>query len=80
MSDFLKAIRFESPSAIPVSVSLLPAVWIHHGPEAERLVRSFPQFFPNGCTVDYSDPQNIAQGTYKQGSRALLTCGSAGPR
>lgn len=65
--DFLKAIRLESPSVIPTTVGLLPAMWIHNGKEAEQLVKTFPQFFPEGYSVDYSDPSTIAHGTYKAG-------------
>lgn len=68
MSDLIKAIRMESPSAIPTSVGFLPAMWIHHGAETQRLVREFPQFFPENYSVDYSDPMAIANGTYKAGT------------
>ena len=44
--DLIKAICMESPSVIPTSVSILPAMWIQHGDEIQRLVREFPQFFP----------------------------------
>ena len=52
MSDLIKAIRMESPSVIPTSVGFLPAMWIHHGAETQRLVREFPQFFPENYSVD----------------------------
>ena len=52
--DLIKAIRMESPSVIPTSVSILPAMWIHHGDEIQRLVREFPQFFSKDYSVDYS--------------------------
>lgn len=65
--NLIKAIRMESPSVIPTSVSILPAMWIHHGDEIQRLVKEFPQFFPKDYSVDYSDPTAIASGTYKAG-------------
>lgn len=66
--DFLKAIRMESPSVIPTTVGFLPAAWIHNGKEVERLVKEYPQFFPAGYTVDYSDPSMVAMGsTYRAG-------------
>lgn len=65
--DFMKAIRMDSPSAIPTTVSILPAMWIHHGDETKRLVKEFPQFFPENYSVDYSDPSAVAHGTYKAG-------------
>ena len=65
--DFLKAIRMESPEVIPTTVGLLPAMWIHDGKAMEQLVKDFPQFFPAGYSVDYSDPSTIAHGTYRVG-------------
>ena len=67
-NDFLKAIRMEHPEVIPTTVGFLPAAWIHHGKQVEELVKSFPQFFPAGYSVDYSDPSTIASGTYKAGT------------
>lgn len=65
--DFLKAIRMESPEVIPTTVGLLPAMWIRDGKAMEQLVKDFPQFFPAGYSVDYSDPSTIAHGTYRVG-------------
>ena len=66
-TDFLKAIRLDHPEVIPTTVGLLPAFWIRRGREAEELVRRFPQFFPEGYSVDWSDPGTIAHGTYRAG-------------
>ena len=66
-TDFLKAIRLQSPEVIPTTVGLLPAFWIRRGAEAQELVARFPQFFPEGYSVDWSDPSTIAHGTYKAG-------------
>ena len=57
----------DSPSVIPTTVSILPAMSIHHGDETKRLVKEFPQFFPENVSVDYSDPSTVAHGTYKAG-------------
>ena len=65
--DFMKAIRLEHPQVIPTTVGFLPAAWIHNGSKVEELVKSYPQFFPEGYCVDYSDPATIASGTYKVG-------------
>lgn len=67
-TDFRKAIRLEYPEVIPTTVGLLPAFWIRRGPEAEELVRRFPQLFPAGYSVDWSDPTAIAHGTYRAGA------------
>lgn len=45
MSDLIRAIRMQSPETIPVSVSILPSVWIRYGEEIRRLTRQYPQFF-----------------------------------
>lgn len=66
-SNLVKAIRLESPSVIPTSVSILPAMWIHYGDDTQHLIREFPQFFPENYSVDYSDPNAVAHGTYKVG-------------
>ena len=66
-ADFLKAIRLEHPDVIPTTVGLLPAFWIRRGRDAEELVKAFPQFFPQGYSVDWSDPSTIAHGTYRAG-------------
>ena len=65
--NFKKAIKLEHPEVIPTTVGVLPAMWIHHGKEIEKLVKRFPQFFGENYTVDYSNPQMIASGTYKAG-------------
>ena len=67
-ADFMKAVRWESPSAVPTKISILSALWIHHGKELERLLKEYPQFFPQEAFVDYSDPTNIAAGTHRKGT------------
>jgi len=67
MSDLIKAICMESPEAIPVSVSILPAAWFYYGKELQRLTDQYPQFF-GGQTFD---PQRIRENlspSYRQGS------------
>lgn len=66
--DFMKAIRMDSPSVIPTTVGLLPAMWIHNGKEVERLVKEYPQFFPADYHFDYNNPSTIASGTYRAGT------------
>ncbi len=53
MSDLIKAIRLEYPSAIPVSISFLPAAWLKYGKELQKLIDQYPQFF-NGMQIDLS--------------------------
>ena len=40
-----KAIRYEYPETIPVSVSILPAAWLKHGEDLQKIVDKYPQFF-----------------------------------
>lgn len=40
-----KAIRYEYPETIPVSVSILPAAWLKHGEKLQKIVDKYPQFF-----------------------------------
>ena len=40
-----KAIRYEHPETIPVSVSALPAVWLKYGEKFQKIADRFPQFF-----------------------------------
>lgn len=51
MSLLAQAMRFEYPKNIPVSVSILPAAWLRHGRELQRLTDEYPQFF-GGRQVD----------------------------
>lgn len=64
---FIKSIRMEYPTAIPTTVNILPAMWIHHGRETQELVKAYPHFFPEGYSVDYSNPSTVAHGTYRAG-------------
>jgi hypothetical protein len=64
-NDFIKAVRFEFPEIIPVSISFLPAAWMRYGAELQELIDNYPQFF-NNTKVDY---QNLSYGdTYHKGS------------
>lgn len=64
-NDFIKAVRFEFPEMIPVSISFLPAAWMRYGAELQELIDNYPQFF-NNTKVDY---QNLSYGdTYHKGS------------
>ena len=40
-----KAIRYEYPETIPVSVNALPAVWLKYGEAFQRIADRYPQFF-----------------------------------
>lgn len=57
MDPLIRAIKLASPDKVPVSVSILPAAFLHHGAELVRLTNQYPQFFPHNM-VD-PEQQNI---------------------
>ncbi|MDD4494672.1 MAG: hypothetical protein PHV32_10080 [Eubacteriales bacterium] len=46
MNDLIAAMTYSSPTRIPVSVSILPAVWLKHGDEFMRLALEYPDLLP----------------------------------
>ncbi len=66
MSTLAQAIRLEYPDTIPVSVSLLPAMWIRYGSELQRLVDQYPQFF-HGLKMDLEHLEDNLPPSYRQG-------------
>lgn len=85
-NDLVKAIKFEYPEKIPVSISFLPAAWLKYGDELQRLVDSYPQFF-NGKKTDknhfnYSETYHVGDhvdewgcvwGNVCEGMEAIVT-------
>ena len=57
MDPLIPAILMQSPDKIPVSVSILPAAFLHYGQELVRLAGQYPQFF----SKDMMDLERIAQ-------------------
>lgn len=45
--DQLKALRFQRPSRIPISMHILPATWIKYREGLDAVVRKHPILFPN---------------------------------
>lgn len=64
MDDRLRSLRFERPSAIPVSVGILPAAWIRHRQALEDLIAEFPGLF---ATERIPRDYDAVYGTYVQG-------------
>ncbi|MDR3314174.1 MAG: hypothetical protein LBS96_06920 [Oscillospiraceae bacterium] len=56
-SMLMRAMTWDSPPQLPVSVATLPALWLHHGEEMNRFAREYPDFFPAGQTA-----QSVEQG------------------
>jgi uroporphyrinogen decarboxylase len=47
MDDFMKAMLYQYPSAIPVSVSILPAAWMKYGDDLAEIAERHPSLFRN---------------------------------
>lgn len=65
-TDRLKAMRFEYPEYIPVSVSFLPATWKRYREQLEDLVLRHPAVFP-GFEKGKTNFDNVWAETYKLG-------------
>jgi uroporphyrinogen decarboxylase len=65
MNDFMKAMTFQHPAEIPVSVSLLPATWLKYREELERVVLKHPVIFKDYVKGSYDYHRNL--GTYAKG-------------
>ena len=64
--NLIKAMTWDSPGELPISVSTLPAMWLHYGGEMTRFAAQYPDFFPQGRT-----PESVAasiSGRYKAGT------------
>jgi len=64
--DFMKAMNFEYPEYIPVSVSLLPATWIKYRDKLDELVAKHPAVF-GPLPAGVRDYDAMATGTYTEG-------------
>jgi hypothetical protein len=63
--DRIKALRFEGPSAIPVSASVLPAAWMKHRDELDKITRRHALLF--GEAPEGGRDYDAAGGTYVVG-------------
>ena len=64
--NLIKAMTWEYPDALPVSVSTLPAMWLQLGDEMTRFAAQYPDFLPQGRT-----PESVAtsiSGRYRAGA------------
>ena len=55
MSLLIKAMTYDYPEELPVSVGILPAMWKHYGEEMVRLAKAYPEFIPSIPDVDNLD-------------------------
>ena len=67
MSDYMKAITYDYPEKIPVSVSLLPATWRKYGRDLQSLCARYPEIFTNvqlTGEVKYFTPPSYREGKF----------------
>jgi hypothetical protein len=63
--DRLKALNFDRPDAIPVSISILPSAWIKHRDALDAIVRRHPFLF--GRSDQQRDYDTVMNPTYTAG-------------
>lgn len=66
MDDRIRAIRYENPSHVPVSVGLLPATWVKYGTKLNDIRADFPEIF--GKVDDKSKLAYTLPDSYRAGS------------
>ena len=59
MSIFIKAMTYDYPEMLPVSVGMLPAMWNFYGTELVRLVKEYPDLVSNIPDLETLD-ENMA--------------------
>ena len=67
MDDILKAVTYNHPDRIPVSVSLLPATWKKYGKALTDLCKKHPDLFGNitdGAEKRYYTPASYHEGSF----------------
>jgi hypothetical protein len=65
-ANYLKAVRFDSPSWVPCSVWLLPATWMEHREGLQEVVLAHPRLFP-GFRKGSRDFDAVDSPTYQLG-------------
>jgi hypothetical protein len=63
--DRIRAMNYDHPETIPVSVGLLPAAWVKYREALDEIVSRHPIIF--GQQPDQRDYDNMVQGTYAAG-------------
>jgi len=64
--DLIQAMTYNYPEKIPVSVGILPAMWLHYGEELARLAEGYPEFIP--IIPEMEDIDLFIQDSYHYGS------------
>lgn len=63
--DRIKALKWEKPERIPISVGILPAAWMKHREALEEIVRNHPAIF--GEQKDDRNYDAVWRDSYKEG-------------
>ncbi|MEI6579787.1 MAG: uroporphyrinogen decarboxylase family protein [Eubacteriales bacterium] len=61
-----KAITYDHPETLPISVGMLPAAWMKYGTELQRVIDDYPQFF-GSVEVDLDEigmPESYRSGSF----------------
>ncbi|MGI6570043.1 MAG: uroporphyrinogen decarboxylase family protein [Caldicoprobacterales bacterium] len=66
MNNLMKSITYQYPGEIPVSVGILPAVWLKHGEEFVRLAKEYPDLIP--VIPDLNNMDEFIPRTYRKGT------------
>ena len=66
MSNLIKAMNYDYPDELPISVGMLPAMWMHYGEELVRFAKDYPEFVSS--TPDLSNPDSFTAPSYRAGT------------
>lgn len=64
MTDLVKAMTYNYPERIPVTVSILPAVWIEHGEELVKITDKYPDILKSADLNNISIPDSYREGNF----------------
>lgn len=67
MNDYMKAVTYNHPERIPISVSLLPATWKKYGRDLQNLCLRHPDLFRDMTASEdyqYRTPQSYHEGRF----------------
>jgi len=67
MSDLIKAMTYSFPEQLPVTVNILPAMWMHYGEEILRIAREYSELIPHFPDINNLDtilPPSYRNGTW----------------
>ena len=69
----LKAIKYEGPEEIPVSISILPAAMKEHGEDMKKIIRKYPDLFGQNW-MDYDYAKSLPLSYHKGGYTDAWGC------